>query len=276
MFSGFNAGAIGVRVGFEEAVELAAHHGFEGVYIDTGYLLDQGAESVVYMLEERNLRPAGWNLPVRLSGAEQDFEAGLQKLPPVAEAASFARALRCCTWLPPASDEKPYREMFDTTLNRLNRVGAILADNEIRLGLEFIGPLTSRAGKNYEFIYDMEGMLALCRAVETGNVGLLLDSWHLYTSGGTMDDVLKLTDHDVIDVHVNDAPEKQREEQIDNQRRLPGETGVIDARLFLKNLSEIAYTGPVMVEPFSERLKAMEDDDAIVAAKKALDDVWPD
>jgi len=277
MYSALSSGAIGVKVGFEEAAELAAHAGFEGVYIDLGYLAQAGPETVVYMLEERGLKAAGWNLPVRLTAEEAQFRAALEKLPPVAEACSAARALRCGTWLPPASDEMPPDRMRRLLLERLRPVCEVLEDNDVRLGLEFIGPATARAGKKYEFIHTMDGMLELCREVGTGNVGLTLDAWHLYTSGGSMDDVLKLTDDDVVHVHVNDAPDGVAlEAQIDNVRRLPGETGVIDAARFLQCLEQIGYSGPVMVEPFDERLRALEPGQAVLKTKEALDGVWPE
>ncbi len=60
----------------------------------------------------------------------------------------------------------------------------ILADHGCRLGLEFVGPKTLRDSQRYPFIYTMAGMLALGDAIGTGNVGLLLDCYHLYTSHG--------------------------------------------------------------------------------------------
>ncbi len=276
MYSAFASGAIGVQAGFEEAVELAAHHGFKGVYLDLDYLMEAGTETVVYMLEERNLHAAGWNLPVRLLGDQAQYDVALERLPAVAEACSGARAVRCGTWVPPASDDMPREEMFRFLVDRLAPVCQVLKDNDVSLGLEFIGPATARAGKKYEFIYTMDGMLELCRAVGTGNVGLTVDCWHLYTGGGDMDDVLKLSDADVVGVHVNDAPAGVAlEAQVDNVRRLPGETGVIDAARFLRNLQQIGYSGPVMVEPFDERLKALEPAEAICRTKEALDSVWP-
>jgi sugar phosphate isomerase/epimerase len=215
-------------------------------------------------------------MPVRLTGNQEEYERGLKRLGRIAEDCARAGGLRCSTWVSPASDERPYREMFDLVLGRLNPVCRVLADHDIRLGLEFIGPKTSRESKTYEFIYDMEGMLSLCRAVETDNCGLLLDAWHLYTSGGEMEDVLELSDSDIVNVHINDAPAGvPREEQIDNVRRLPGETGVIDIPAFLSNLQQIGYSGPVMCEPFSERLKAMDDEEAVRETKSAMDSVWP-
>ncbi len=185
--------------------------------------------------------------------------------------------MRCGTWVPPASNDMARDEMFRFLVERLTPVCRVLKDNDVSLGLEFIGPATARAGKAHEFIYTMDGMLELCRAVGTGNVGLTVDCWHLYTGGGEMDDVLKLSDEEVVGVHVNDAPAGVAlEAQVDNVRRLPGETGVIDCARFLRNLKQIGYSGPVMVEPFDQRLNALEPAEAIRKTKDALDGVWPE
>ena len=56
-------------------------------------------------------------------------------------------------------------------------------------------------------------------------------------------------------VHVNDAPAGIAwDEQIDTVRTLPMETGVIDLAGFMQALQEMGYDGPVMPEPFSQRI----------------------
>ncbi len=78
-----------------------------------------------------------------------------------------------------------------------------------------------------------------------------------------------------MDVHINDAVEgRDPDEQIDKERRLPGESGVIDLKGFLQELKAIGYTGPVTPEPFSEKLREMEPRDAIRATAEALMKVW--
>lgn len=276
MYSAFMGSAIGVSLPFEEAVEQAAHHGFEGIYLDLGYLSKTGPETIVQMLSERSLRAAGWYLPFGLTGAEAAFESAVQSLPATAEACARAGAARCSTWIPPGSDDLPRDAMFEQVRERAGAVAQVLAEHDMRLGLEFIGPKTSRAKRRHEFIHTMEGMLELCRAVGTGNVGLLLDCWHLYTSGGSMDDVLDLSDQQIVDVHVSDAPEGVAlEEHVDNVRRLPGETGVIDSARFLECLDQIGYSGPVVAEPLSRPSDAKTDQEAIRATKAAMDAVWP-
>ena len=64
------------------------------------------------------------------------------------------------------------------------------------------------------------------------------------------------------------------EEQIDNVRCLPGETGVIDLAGFLRALREIGYDGPVTPEPFSRKLKEMTAVEAVKLTGKHLCEVW--
>jgi len=276
MYPAFEGGAIGVNVRYDEAVELAAHFGFEGICLNVSYLMETGPETVVQMLYERGLQSAGWGLPVSLTAPSAEFRAQLGKLAQVADCCARAGDQRCFTWLTSGSNEMAYDEMFDFVCGRVAQVARVLKESDIRLGLEFLGPKTIRARFRHEFIYTMDGMLDLCRAVRTGNVGLLVDSWHLYTSGGRMEDVLKLADRDIVCVHINDAPAGiPLDQQVDNVRCLPGETGVIDVRRFLQCLQEAAYTGPVIVEPFSQRVRQMKPEEAIRATKAALESVRP-
>jgi sugar phosphate isomerase/epimerase len=95
------------------------------------------------------------------------------------------------------------------------------------------------------------------------NVGLLLDCWHWYTSGGTIEELRKLRPEQVVYVHVNDAPRGIAiDQQIDNVRDLPGATGVIDIRGFLRALKSIGYDGPVTPEPFKKELADLPSDEA--------------
>ena len=175
----------------------------------------------------------------------------------------------------PGSDERAFEENFKWHIDRIRPVAEILNDEGCRLGLEFLGPRTLRTDKAFGFIYTAAGMLALADAIGTGNVGLLLDSWHWYTGQGTISDLSSLAVREVVHVHVNDAPAGvDVSEQIDNKRALPTETGVIDLVGFLKALKEMGYDGPVTPEPFSERVRKMEPVQAMQSAHDGLDEAW--
>jgi sugar phosphate isomerase/epimerase len=107
------------------------------------------------------------------------------------------------------------------------------------------------------------------------NVGLLLDCWHWYTAVGAPADIRGLRAEDIVYVHVNDAPAGVAvEDQLDQVRRLPGATGVIDIAGFLAALGAIGYDGPVTPEPFDTSLAALPPDQACSRARDAMRAIW--
>jgi sugar phosphate isomerase/epimerase len=274
MFPALSPGMIGVKLCLDECARLAAQVGFKGISVDVGAAAADPAP-VRSALEVNKLSAASWGLPVEFRQDEEKHREGLARLPELAKAAKQIGADRCSTWILPFSEALSFEENFELHRKRLRECAEVLAEHGCRLGLEFVGTKTLRDGKPHEFIHTQEGMLELCEAIGTGNVGLLVDCFHWYTSHGGIDDIRKLSDALVVDVHINDGAEgRGPDEQIDNDRRLPGESGVIDLTAFLQGLKAIEYTGPVTPEPFSPRLGEMPAADAIRATAEALLGVW--
>ena len=278
MFKNLNLGALGFKASFFETIELTKVGGFEGIDLDinemTEILRIKPVDEIKKIIKEKGLKLGGWVLPVDYRGNEIKFQEDLKRLPGVAQMAHELGWLRVITWIIPSSEKMPFKKNFEFHAKRLRSVAEILYDHECSLGLEFIGPKTSRNGK-YEFIYDLTGMMNLCDAIGTSNVGLLLDCWHWYTSHGTIDQIKQLKNKDVVYVHVNDAPAGiPVDEQIDSVRRMPGETGVIDIIGFMKALKKIGYDGPVTPEPFYKELKELPIKEAVEKAGRALNKIW--
>lgn len=271
MYTALSPGAIGVRPqGLEEALAVAQTGGFEGLEFDVrlaaALVEERGAESVRGMFADAGVRPAGWSLPVDWRGGEEAWRAGLEELPRLVAAAAAVGSTRTSTYVLPGSDERGYDENRRFHVERFAPIARVLAEHGCRLGLEFIGPKTLRDAFAHPFIYRMEDMLEL--GAEIGpNVGLLLDCWHWYTAGGTLDDLGRLEAERVVYVHVNDAPAGVPvDEQVDNVRALPGETGVIPTADFLTVLHLIGYDGPVVPEPFKRELADLPSDEARLKA----------
>lgn len=276
MYKAFSPNAIGFPVSFRDSLEAAARNGFEGYWFDLREDLQAGGAAVRELLEQKGLRPAGFGLPVDFRRDERRFEDDLGGLAGMAASAREVGLRRCTTWLAPASDELSYDENFALHRRRLGRIAQILEDYDIRLGLEFVGPATFRRGKKNEFVHDLAQTIELCSAIGRSNVGLLLDLFHWETARQSDSDFALIPNEEfIVLVHLNDAPPGRTiDEQLDNDRRLPGETGVLRVRPFLEGVIRLGYTGPVVVEPFSAALKAMAFDDAVAATKAALDKVW--
>lgn len=255
MYLTLSPGALGMKPGsLRDALMLAMESGYQGLEVsihEVAELLDQhGADFVRGLFRDANIRPAGFGLPVPWNGPEEEWRQGLEKLAVYAKAAQQIGCLRTMTWVLSGSNERPYEENRQFHIQRFRPIAEILEAHGCRLGLEFLGPKTIRDRLRYPFIYRMEDMLELAHEIGP-NVGLLLDSWHWYTSGGTVENLRALRNEDVVYVHVNDAPRGvPLEEHVDNRRTLPGATGVIDLCGFLQALHAIGYDGPVVCEPF--------------------------
>jgi sugar phosphate isomerase/epimerase len=276
MFPNLSPGPIGIRAGLAESVALAARHGWAGCdlpVVEAAQLAtERSADDVAAIFSQAGVRPGGWGLP--LNWREPYDQAALDALGRQAAVAAKLGCTRVYTWLPPGSNERPFRENFAYHVAQLLPVAQVLSEHGCRLGLEFIGPRTMRDNLRYGFIYSPEGMLCLAEAIGA-NVGLLLDSYHWYTALGMPADIRGLRADDIVYVHVNDAPEDIAiEAQLDQVRRLPGATGVIDIAGFLQVLREIGYDGPVTPEPFDRSLAALPADQACKIARDSMRQIW--
>jgi sugar phosphate isomerase/epimerase len=281
MYATIGPHELGIRgLPLPDAISLARDTGFAGLSFDiraAAQAIDEhGLATVQDQFAQAGVQPAIWNLPV--AWRDDQWQADLRELPRLAATARELGATRTATYMPSGSDERPFQENFDWHVARLRPIAEVLRDEGCRFGIEFIGPKTYRAAFRHEFIHTLDGVMELIAAIGTGNVGLLLDSWHVYTSGGTLADLERLTNHDVVVVHVNDAPAGVApDEQIDTVRTLPMETGVIDLVGFMQALQEMGYDGPVVPEPFSQRIIDLAATDPEAAAREAarsMDALW--
>lgn len=262
MFPSFNPGHVGIKVDLAAGLALAERHGFGGYDAQLAQLHEavqrDGAAATRAAFIERGLRLGAWNLPfMPYRETDESFRDWLSRLPAMVASAQAVGALRAGMWILPGHDERPFDDNFAFHVERFTPVARLLADHGIRLGLEFVGPRTARRRFQHPFVHDLAGVRALGRAIGP-NCGLLLDCWHWHCSGGTRDDLRALSRDELVHVHVNDAPpDHTLDDYVDNRRRLPGTTGVIDLDGFMAALAAARYDGPVTAEPFDAELSAL-------------------
>ncbi|MHC4424796.1 MAG: sugar phosphate isomerase/epimerase family protein [Planctomycetota bacterium] len=271
-------GHIGVRANQRQALEYAVKYGFDSITPDPGEFENKSAAEVrewVAAMKEKGVRYGSGGLPVNFRRDEDRFAKDLARLPKQAAALKQLGVERMVTWIMPGHRELTYLQNFKLHEARFREVTKVLGDYNIRLGLEFVGPRTTRARYRFPFICTHVGMMELAEAIGTPNVGLLLDSWHWYASHGTVEELLGLSNKDIVHVHVNDAPSGIRvDQQIDSRRKLPVTTGVIDLKGFINALVKIGYDGPVECEPFDQELRKMEDNAALQKTIESLNRLW--
>ncbi|MBN1508978.1 MAG: sugar phosphate isomerase/epimerase [Sedimentisphaerales bacterium] len=277
-FKNLAPGHLGVNANQKQALEYAVKYGFEGISPNEGEFADKSAAEIgewIAMMKEKGIRYGAAGLPVEFRRGDEEFQKGMAGLARRAGLMKQLGVTRVATWLMPGHNELTYLQNFKQHEMRLREAAKVLKDNDIRLGLEFVGPRTSRERFRFPFACAQADMMELVQAIGTGNVGLLLDSWHWYTSHGTVTEMEKLSAHDIVHVHVNDAPSGvQVDQQVDNRRKLPVTTGVIDLKGFINTLVKIGYDGPVECEPFDQELRKMDQGAILQTTIDSLNRLW--
>ncbi len=267
-------GAIGVKADQRQAIAYAHQFGFESVDPSATALEQMSPDQRDELVAELKTKHLVWGaagLPVDFRRDDERFRWGLARLPGQAEALRAAGVTRVGTWLSPADDQLTYVANFRQHAARLREVAKVLGDRGLRFGLEYVGPKTSWTARRHPFIHTMPEAKDLLAEIGQPNVGLVLDSWHWYTAGETGDDLLTLTNKDVVACDLNDAPAGLPvDKQVDNRRELPLASGVIDLATFLGTLVKIGYDGPVRAEPFNQPLREMPDPQALAATAAAM------
>jgi sugar phosphate isomerase/epimerase len=280
MFISLPPWAVARNVGWPEQARLAARVGYAGIDWAFGPARTAGVDATRALLAELKIRATIVNLPMQgpLDAEEDAFTAQLPKL---AEDAAFSAAIGCRNFqlvLRATTGGPTKEERWKIVRDRLAAIAQVLAKHDVRLGLEFLGPLVfrTRAGGGgrgrrgggppvdpnappppppappVPFVWTLTETVKLC--AESGpNVGATLDAWHWYHSGGTVADIVATPASRIIHVHVSDAREMPPADVQDNMRLLPGE-GIIDLVGFFKALRQIGYQGGVAPETIGPRI----------------------
>ncbi len=265
MFLSLNSVLVSGRVPWPEFAKLAAKVGFPGTDVMLDGAMKEGVEATRDLLAQLKIKPAVFDFPVEFRKDDHTFSAGLAKLK---QAATFARDIGCPRMMTYIMSSSPVRkeELRALYKKRFSEAARILAGADVRLGLEFLGPLHLRKQFPHEFIWQMNEMLDFARSCGP-NVGLLLDAWHWHHAGATTADIIHAGKDGIVHVHFDDAPKLPAEQIKDNERLLPGE-GVIDLVGFIRALKQIGYTDALSVEVFGRNLKSYPPEEA---ARMGLD-----
>jgi sugar phosphate isomerase/epimerase len=273
MFVSLN-GAVTRGVSGADKIRLGAKIGYGGVDWDLGPAKADGADATGALFKTLKIAPTIVNLPMArpfpFGGEDAAFTDALK---PLADDAAFVNAVGCTKMMLvlPASTPTPKTEMRRLAVDRLSAVAAVLDTVNVRLGLEFLGPLYFRTGRAggpqvEPFIWNMPEAVALAK--DTGrNMGVVVDVWHWHHSKSTIQDILDAGQQRIVHVHVSDAKASAPEDVRDNQRLMPGE-GIIDLVAFFQALQKAGYGDGVSPEPLGRVPNDMSAEDA---AKLALD-----
>jgi len=252
----------GSTLPWPDFVRLAGKLGYGGVDVSLGAARKEGVDATRALLAEAKVKPGIAGLPMQFGTPDEAaFQESLKGLD---EQAKFAAAIglhRMMAVLSPGSPvPKDVRHTFVKA--RLTAIAEVLNRSNIRLGLEFLGPLHFRIPSErspHQYIWTLNDTVALAKEVGP-NIGVVLDIWHWHHSKGTTDDILAAGKSRIVHIHASDAKAQPPEEVRDNQRLMPGE-GVIDSVGFFQALKKIGYEDAVSPEPIGRVPAEMSPED---------------
>lgn len=271
---------IEAKENFYEAAPIIARQGyFVGYYaFELHADVAAGVERTCACLRNTGLFPTGFRVPVDISEPELDFEAALLALRTDIETAVACGYRKALTWVMPGSNTLPetaYRAML---VRRLQELCALLARYGVTLGVELVAPYTLQQSYRYPAPCRMEDLFSLLAAADCVNLGIILDSFHFYCAGHGADEYTLITRaNQVVMAHISDGVlGRGPKQQLDLERRLPGETGVIDCRPMLRHLVSLGYRGAVIAEPLDQRLASLPFEKSLDYTAQAVSRVWPE
>jgi 2-keto-myo-inositol isomerase len=124
----------------------------------------------------------------------------------------------------------------------LRELGNVAARFDVKLAFEFLG-----------FPDCSVRTLALGREiiarVGRRNVGLVIDTFHFYVGGSTLESIAPLAPDQLFIFHINDAEDRPKSELRDHHRLLPG-LGILPLKEIVSALAAIGYSRMASVEIF--------------------------
>ena len=146
MFVSLN-GSLTRQMPWPDFARLAAKVGYPGVDVNLAQAKTEGVDATRALFKELNLKPGIANLPLQFATPdEQAFKTGLAQLPDNAQFAAAIGLNRMMAVLSPASPV-PKDERRTFIKDRVSAIAEVLQKSNIRLGLEFLGPMYFRSNE---------------------------------------------------------------------------------------------------------------------------------
>jgi len=278
MFKNFSPPALGINGRQSELIELALTYAFRGMDVDMFDMLRRSQrtsfEDATKYVRAAEIKIGGFPIDIDLDADDETFTNKVATLHPLAELAGRLEAVCGYVTIPAATDRLPYHEYFETQRSRLTQIAEVLGGKEIKLAIGFRAGKDLAQDKQFSFVRDAEGFIALVRAVSPSNAGMLLDTWDWVVGNGAMDQISQLTADEIVAVRLGTVPGDVDTGSAESRDRLlPEETGAVDHVALVKHLSAIGFEGPIGPTASSLRYKGQTRESIVQKGQEAIDEI---
>lgn len=239
-------GATTMPYTLEQDIENAGKVVFEGVELWVEkvekYLQHHSPEDLKAELQKWNLQAASL-CGYGLDPSQKDSSEAVKR---IGEAARVANAIGCPILLVfgggmPEGATKS--EAIKKAAKLAREFGEACAEFGVKIALEPLGL--------HSFMPGPREALQIAEEAGLNNIGIMMDTFHYYKSGVSIDEIASIPIKKLLIVHINDCEQLPREQLTDAHRLYPG-LGVIPLREMLGVLKQKGYDGFLSVEIFRE------------------------
>jgi 2-keto-myo-inositol isomerase len=240
-------GATTMRADLVADIRAASAAGFSCLEIWASklrnFLKSNSAAELKGLFAEHGLEPYSINSIERITF--RDTEGHARLLAECETLCGIAASINCpyIVVVPsPLPEGKSQSEVQEESVRVLDELSRLAERHGVGLAFEFLGqPLCS--------VQTLEQAAEIVDRLGRANVGLVIDSFHFYAGGSSLESIEALDAGKLFIFHINDAEDLPRERLEDHHRLLPG-LGILPLKGLLGALKRIAYDGVVSVEIF--------------------------
>ena len=142
---------------------------------------------------------------------------------------------------------------------------AIAANHQVSIAFEFLGESDCS-------VRTLESAARIVEQAGCDNLGLVIDSFHYYTGGSTIEMIEALDPARLFIFHIDDAEGLPREQLIDAHRLLPG-LGILPLKEIIAAFRRIGYEANASVEIFRPEYWERDPFELAQAARDAVEKV---
>jgi 2-keto-myo-inositol isomerase len=241
-------GATTMRADLATDLRVAEAAGFEYLEIWASklrkFLQHNSTKDLQALFAEHNLKPLSINSIEHITFRDSDAYESIKQQ--CRELSSIAAEIEC-SYIVVVPGRVPSggttrAEVIDESVRVLNDLCNIAEPHDVGLAFEFLGQ-TDCTVQTLDLAHE------IVRTAGRRNLGIVIDSFHFYAGGSTVDMIEALDPRLLSVFHINDAEDRPREELNDSQRLLPG-LGILPLRAIIAALRRIGYEGVASVEIF--------------------------
>jgi 2-keto-myo-inositol isomerase len=147
----------------------------------------------------------------------------------------------------------------------LHELADIAATYNVSLGFEFLGQTDCS-------VQTLAQANEIVKAVDRKNVGLVIDSFHFYAGGSTIEMIDEVAPDSIFIFHINDSEDLPRQQLEDRHRLFPG-LGILPLEEMFRAFRRIGYDRVASIEIFRPEYWEMDPQEVARDAKIATEGV---